>query len=118
MKTIRTATTASKTKDDDSFGRFMRAPAAMSVLSPKADIPRHHLDVRFGPLWVASCRDIIRGAAAFPPESYRDSHRPACPLWANSGLVHCNIIGEAQTERPPRGGLSEIRLRAFLRRLR
>ena len=54
-----------------------------------------------------------------------------CPLSAKSGLMHCSIIGEtlilslraslyfrAHTERPPRGGPSDIRLsNCFLRGL-
>ena len=41
-----------------------------------------------------------------PPNSRHSSRRSACPLCANSGHSR---NGLKQKERPPRGGLSEIR---------
>ena len=35
--------------------------------------------------------------------------------WANSSRTYCNIIGNAQTERPPRGGLCPNSIRYWIR---
>jgi hypothetical protein len=44
----------------------------------------------------------------FTSESSRAGRALLWPLRATSGIVHCNIIGVAQTYRPPRGGLSDL----------
>jgi hypothetical protein len=46
----------------------------MSALGPKADVTLLNFDVRF------------------TPESGHPMRHSECPLWANSGLMHCNKI--------------------------
>ena len=59
------------------------------------------VDVHFGS-FAAATADGSRGR--FTPKRTRGEL--SRPLRANSGLMQCNIIAEAQTEKRPRGGLS------------
>jgi len=44
----------------------------------------------------------------FAPKATKLLRRHEMTRWAINGLMHCNMIGGTQTERPPHGGLSEI----------